>query len=256
MNHLKTYTLWQPKAGSADNEYEDASAHMERVGSFGRVTVAVADGATESLLSRQWANLLVKRFVRQWDGPDYLERWLTNTLRAWQNEKRAYLNRRAHSGKPVQWYEEPGLEAGAFAALLGVVLTRTPNGFVWRATALGDCCLVQVGDDGLRRAFPMQNAVAFNNRPFLLSSNPARNGAIREHFMFANGAMQRGDRLYVMTDALAAWFLRQAETGAQPWMELNSFLAPDAFAAWISEKRAAHVMRNDDVTLIQLAYSD
>jgi hypothetical protein len=60
--------------------------------------------------------------------------------------------------------------------------------------------------------------------------------------------------MYLMTDALAAWFLRANEQGAQPWQELDAFRAPDAFAAWLTEKRAAHAMRNDDVTLIRLAW--
>jgi hypothetical protein len=252
MNHLTAYTLWRPKAGNADDEYEDAFYSAKRPGSAARIALAIADGATESLLSRQWANLLVKRFVRQWQRPENLEYWLANTWRAWQREKREYIRRRERAGKPIQWYEEPGLQAGAFAALLGVVLTRAPQGLAWRAVALGDCCLVQVRDNVMGRAFPIENADAFHNRPFLLGSHPARNAA--EHFRFAEGTLARGDRMYLMTDALAAWFLRAHEQGAQPWQELDAFCAAEAFAAWLTEKRAAHAMRNDDVTLMRLAW--
>lgn len=35
--------------------------------------------------------------------------------------------------------------------------------------------------------------------------------------------MQPGDLMVLATDALAAWFLRQAEAGEQPWQELAGF---------------------------------
>lgn len=252
MTQLQHNTYWLPKAGSAAQEYEDAFAHATRAGSFGRELFAVADGATESILSKQWANFLVKRFVRDWTRPDQVEPWLTMTLRAWQNEKRKYIAWRERAQKPIQWYEEPGLEAGAFAALLGLVLTRTPYGFSWHAAACGDCCLALVSDNRVESAFPLQAADDFSNRPFLLSSNAARNGKVMEQLQLGYGSLLSGERMYLMTDALAAWFLRAAQDNAQPWNILDALRAPDAFYAWVVEKRAARELRNDDVTLIRL----
>ena len=255
MSSLKTCTRWRPKAGNADAEYEDAFCTSKRADKNGRVAFAIADGATETLLSRQWAHLLVKRFARAWQRPEDWNAWLAQTLRAWDNEKRAYMQSRARNNKPIQWYEEPGLEAGAFAALLGIVVERTPRGLTWRAAALGDCCLVQVRAENVLCAFPISQADGFNNRPLLLSSHPAKNKNVADHLVFAQGAFQEGDRMYLMTDALAAWFLRAQEAGAQPWNELDAFLNFDAFAAWVTEKRAAHAMRNDDVTLMRLIWN-
>lgn len=255
MSSLQTISLWRPKAGNAETEYEDAYDATKRAGRRGRVVFAIADGATETLLSRQWANLLVKRFVRGWTRPDALGTWVADTMRAWQHEKHAYLEGRERAGKPIQWYEEPGLEAGAFAALLGLVIERDARAWRWQAAALGDCCLVQVRENALYGAFPIERADAFNNRPLLLSSNPAKNRGVLEHFVFACGTAQRGDRMYLMTDALAAWFFRAYEAGELPWNELDAFRSTDAFDAWVSEKRAAHAMRNDDVTLMRLIWN-
>ncbi len=252
--NLERYALWQPKAGNALDEYEDAFVLPRRARNGKPFVCAIADGATESLLSRQWAQVLTRQFARQWLAARDWRGWWNETLRVWQNEKRAYMERRARADKPVQWYEEPGLEAGAFAALLGLVLMPTPHALTWRAAAVGDCCLVQVRDDKLLAAFPMQDAHAFNNRPYLLSSNPARNIALAEQWRFVEGNFATGDRLYVMTDALAAWFLRASEAGAQPWAEVDAHRNADAFAAWLAELRAARAIRNDDVTLIRLQY--
>ena len=57
---------WAPKEGSSAAEYEDAWRVLpgpadELPGSW--VAVAVADGATESLLARYWADMVVDEFA-------------------------------------------------------------------------------------------------------------------------------------------------------------------------------------------------
>jgi hypothetical protein len=90
----------------------------------------------------------------------------------------------------------------------------------------------------------------------LLSSHPARNNGIAERFQFAEGEAVAGDRFYLMTDALAVWFLRTYEEGGAPWQELDALRRAGkgsrAFAEWIDVQRAAHNLTNDDVTLIRL----
>lgn len=264
MRTLEIHFFSLPKAGNSAAEYEDAHFigrwKPQSAAQPARVGIAIADGATEGMLSRQWANLLVRRYVRRLPGDTELTGWLSETLQTWQHEKQNYLRQRERNNKPVQWYEEPGLEAGAFAALLGFVLcpanggrTRSPQPWTWNAVAVGDCFLAQVRNGSCLGMFPFDASSALNNRPFLLSSNPARNGGIAERFVFAQGEALPGDRFYLMTDALAGWFLRAVEQGAAPWQELSLFrgasAAPD-FAAWTLALRSAHKMRNDDVTLL------
>lgn len=265
MPHLASRVFWLPKAGNAPADYEDAySVGRWRPLDPERAVLAIADGATESLLSCQWANLLVRRFVRDWQAPEELNEWISDTLRAWQYVKRGYLRQRELDHKPIQWYEEPGLEAGAFAALLGLVVTRPtakegkPDcaSYAWTAVSLGDCCMFQVRAGACVCSFPVNESRALTNRPFLLSSNPARNRGLGERFQFASGEALHLDRFYLMTDALAAWFLREQERGAAPWLELDALPIEDTargFADWIEEQRGARLLRNDDVTLIQVS---
>src|SRR5438876_30634 len=74
-------------------------------------------------------------------------------------------------------------------------------------------------------------------------------GALRHE-----GEFSPGDRAWLMTDALAQWFLAEAEKGGTPWDDLGALpAAPDpdaAFAAWVEGLRAARRLRNDDVTLL------
>lgn len=275
MTTLSTHIFWLAKAGNTAAEYEDAF-HGKSSGCPPRAIVAIADGATESLLSRNWANLLTKRFVRHWEQAANPSEWLAETIQTWQYDKREYLRRRERSSNPVQWYEEPGLEAGAFAALLGFQLSmldqpaaNAADTMLWNATAIGDCCLFQIRGDDFICAFPLNESVGFNNRPFLLSSNPARNGDVVQRIASAGGKARQGDRFYLLTDALAAWFLRTYEQGEYPWQELDEFARANAaqadntappenpaFTAWIEAQREAHRLRNDDVTLIRIEILD
>ena len=75
------------------------------------------------------------------------------------------------------------------------------------------------------------------------------------------GDWRPGDRLWLMTDALAQWFLVQVEAGDKPWLCLDPLLHPasdedaaqHAFSAWIESLRAARQLRNDDVTLLAVS---
>jgi hypothetical protein len=54
------------------------------------------------------------------------------------------------------------------------------------------------------------------------------------------------------TDAFAAWFLHQVESGERPWQCLAG-LTEDTFTALVVSLRQEGVMRNDDVTLVLAA---
>ena len=79
---------------------------------------------------------------------------------------------------------------------------------------------------------------------------------VGDAYRFLMQNWEPGDRLYLMTDALAQWFLHAQEQGGRPWQDVASALAapqPDAaFAAWIEALRGREALRNDDVTLLAL----
>jgi hypothetical protein len=63
------------------------------------------------------------------------------------------------------------------------------------------------------------------------------------------------DHFYLMTDALAHWFLSEWERGGEPWTVLQDFdvnsEAP-AFRDWLEGLRREGRIRNDDVTLVRI----
>ena len=112
--------------------------------------------------------------------------------------------------------------------------------------------MFQVRKDG-HLAFPVTRSEDFDSFPWLIGSRPSTGESESEKETRMAGDWQAGDRFYLMTDALAQWYLRQQESGQGPWDAVERFLTgPDPktnFAVWIDVLRHAGGLRNDDVTL-------
>jgi hypothetical protein len=245
------------KAGNAEEEYEDAyypAGPGRREGA--ELRFAVADGASEGMLSGAWARLLVKLHGRYDWTHGSVEQFLERAYRDWNLFRAEYLGSRERRNRPVQWYEEPGLQAGAFSTLLGLTLTGSAhNGTgAWSAFAVGDSCLFQVRGGALVTKFPLEQSSEFNNRPVLLASNPVRNAQTISAIKQISGKFQSGDVFYLMTDALARWCFQEHEEGRNRWLLLRDLGTTEALAfdVWIDGLRKTQEIRNDDVTLIRI----
>jgi hypothetical protein len=228
-----------PKRGHTVAEYEDAVALGEERGRF-----AIADGATESSFAALWARLLVAEFAGAPHGDlAPWSAWLPALQQRWA----------AQVGSPVlPWYAETKLQQGAFATFLGLVVREAR----WHALAVGDSCLFQTRGDDLRYAFPLFSAADFDTTPWLVGSRGCDPATVERRTRRAEGDWQPGDRLWLMTDALAKWFLEQVETCSRPWAELDGLLRGPSpqheFEGWVDHHRDSGRLRNDDVTLLVL----
>src|SRR5581483_10752963 len=201
-----------------------------------------ADGASESAFAGQWARLLADGFLAA-SRPHSLATWLGDARRRWSADV---------MDLDLPWYAEMKRAEGAFATLLGLrVLAPVEGGRgQWEAVAVGDACLVQVRGCRPILSFPLKQSSDFGNQPALIGS---QDGPLPEARR-ARGSLLPGDRLFLMTDALAQWFLRAGEQGLRPWQAAAPLLTitspEDDFTAWIEELRGGDGMRDDDVTLI------
>jgi hypothetical protein len=225
---------WAPKSGNAASEYEDAYAVKPEALRF-----AVADGASETSFARQWAELLVEGFVQDAPSAAELGAFVAPLQAVWAEGQK---------GKATAWYAERKAADGAFSSLLGVSI----EGDRWRALAVGDSCLFVVRSGKVLRAFPLERAEQFSNRPSLLSSVSRANAGVWDQVATVEGELQEKDRLLLMTDALAQWFLVEAEMGRRPWAALAKVTTPEQFTAYIDCLRAGGALRNDDVTLVSV----
>jgi hypothetical protein len=259
-----TSVFWVPKRGSAPQEYEDAvwigpDGNVSGECSASMLRLAIADGASESMLAGRWARRLVAAF-----GSNKSTRTRRGFVAAygvavaqWGDEVDAYTTEREDRGSPIQWYEEPGLAKGAHATILCAEFHDGINGAgpTWSASALGDSCLFQVRNEVLYESFPISDSTVFGYQPPLLGSRGLDEAVLRRHVRVTARDWERGDSFYLMTDALAAWFLRTVEAGRQPWEPLRDLDTRDAaldFADWVDELRDGGHLGNDDTTLVRL----
>lgn len=255
--------FWQPKAGAAEAEYEDA--YWYGAGSNDAVRflrVVVADGASESMLAGRWARHLVGVFGSSPASIGTEAGFTAAYQRAtagWPAELARYKQERADRDSPLQWYEEPGIERGAYSTLLAAELCWGPGGedACWTAAAVGDSCLFVVRGGELRDAVPMGSSADFNNQPALLSTGGTDAEVLSRHLNIRRGDLAAGDTCYLATDALSAWFLRMAETGEakdEPWRPLRQLddSDPDEFRELIGKLRGDGLIRDDDTTLVRV----
>ena len=260
-----TSTFLVPKRGSSLKEYEDASWVGPEINANGEVQqdtlrVAVADGASESLLAGHWARRLVRVFGTA-NNATHAKRGFVAAYReaacGWDEEVSTYTAEREERGSPIQWYEEPGLAKGAYATIVAAEFSDSRQGQspTWRAVGVGDSCIFQVRDESLYARFPIDDSAAFSYQPPLLASRGVEDAVLRRHIRLKANDWERGDSFYVTTDALAAWFLRIFESGGRPWEPLRDLDTRDAdlsFEEWVDQQRDFGEMHDDDTTLVRI----
>ena len=236
--NIVTHTFWIQKHGNEENEYED-SFHTEKMKKCFRC--AVADGATEATYSGMWAEMVVRylcniKFFKKGAFTPFSGIQFQKLQKEWFEKV---------FSKPLPWFAENKARQGAFATVLGIELHCSNH---WRAVAVGDSCLFQVREDKVVIMFPIFASINFNNRPSLLSSNPNSEVVVQS----IDGTWQTGDTFYLMTDALACWFIKEIEKGQKPWHSLQHFSDNSKFRNWVELLRDRNEIRNDDVTLMRI----
>jgi hypothetical protein len=246
--YARTFRL--PKAGNSPEEYEDAAWPHDGVQQEGaRFRCAIADGATETSFSGLWARILVEAFGKGRISNSSLTRVLPTLSDRWTLST---------SSATLPWYAEAKLQSGAYASLVGLTLYQRKQGDPsngWSAEAVGDGCLFHIHGETLALAFPLQESRDFTSRPRLLSTAAGRDVHGSTNRMRCKGTWEPGDRFYLMTDALACWFLHALETGEKASETVDSLaLYSDMqdFASWIGDLRRAGDLKNDDVTLVHV----
>ena len=232
---IEVSIFWTQKDGNTPEEYEDA---FDFVVTPKQCVVAVSDGATEASFSKQWANLIVRGFVEQ--VPD-----------CWASKKGKQSYNFSQWLKPLQkewfagidftklpWFAVEKAEKGAAASLLGLEI-NLEKGY-WQATAIGDTNLFILRDSKIILSWPLRKHEQFGSSPYLAWSNPAKNAMTTKAVKTTGGRVQGGDIFFLMTDALAAMYLK-----SQSWVDDRA-----TFDWFVEESRNDKELKNDDTTLV------
>jgi hypothetical protein len=230
-----------PKSGNHGYECEDVmETLLDKEADI--LNIAIADGATESIFSREWAEILIKGIT---SNRIRNKKSLAAILPSLRNQWEAIITNRE-----LPWFAEAKAEKGAFSALLFVQLDFKNSKYIF--WGIGDCCLFLIRKKKLVKKIPYTEITEFGENPFLMPSKHGDFSELEQHFFTSPRKLQikGGDQFLIMTDALAAWFLRMAATGGNPWDTLTKFKHEDEFKTWLSEERTRKTILNDDVTLL------
>lgn len=241
-----TQVWWLPKNGNKPEEYEDAFCPEQADEEVDVVRLAVADGATEASFSRQWARLLVRAYCDGQFADDALGKALPELQLKWLAKV---------STKPLPWYAEEKLQMGSYSSLMGLTLHAPieDEAGKWEALAIGDSCLFQIQNKKLVVRWPLDSSAQFNNSPILLSTKLECNEGLVKQTI--SGKWSPGDLFFLMTDAMAHWYLQAVKQRDYPRTVIPNFRRHDPskkFSKWIADLRSSGQMRNDDVTLMRV----
>jgi hypothetical protein len=206
---------------------------------------AIADGVTKSFFPGIWAELLVNSTVNKrgpfsiGDNQDIQKEWKERVAEIVDKPNQKWFVLNAFTlGKPA---------AATFAGLHFFV-----NGgrFKWEAVAVGDSFLFYVPDGlannstdslaGVTHLSTVEN-LEFDNYPDCLYSNRSEISNIK----YESGFLKNGT-FYLMTDALAEWFISQRQKAEQI---IAGWHKQDDFEQSIISLRKKE-LRDDDVSIL------
>jgi hypothetical protein len=245
--NVTTRQFVHPKSGHSLSECEDALAL-----NLGLQRFAVADGATEAFDARRWAQQIVRSWVELKDVLTAEEFW--NFLETeGQNLSKCW------NELQLPWYSEEKARFGSFAAFIGVDLDTSLEQAHWRAIALGDSCLVQCRDYQLLKAFPVAASKEFSAAPVLAPSCTSAQTRAYSEIAFDNGSFKEGDLLLLLSDSVAAWFLKLVEEKEEKVLSEFTGLVESnddkSLALLLERERISGQLKDDDVAVLSIQIS-
>lgn len=255
LTDITAQTVWTPAPEKSVDEYQDAFFPEQTAtapGTRGVTRFSMADGASRSGHSRQWARFLVSEWGKDPANLSFRSSLAlaSNAWGRWGEDRAAQA---VASPGHHDWFQASFPEdALAYATLLVVQIYpgRYPR---WFAAAVGDTFVFHVRANELRSALPRRTGRRVT--PRLISTKRSLHYDKPETVDLASARLLRGDELFLSTDALGHWIADFVDRGSAPWAELRTQIeqGASAFQTWINELRARNEVDPDDTTLMRIA---
>ena len=241
ITHKKAETL---------TDCQDACAENAALGRY-----AVADGATRSFFSKEWAELLVEHFCHPKEidlslTEENWQEWITPIQQEWYKQVEEKVNvQNLFYLKNSLIMKEP-----AVSTFIGLEVDQTKG--EWRAMIIGDSCLFHKSNSGFQ-SYLIEKSKDFTNRPEAFASFPLADPDIPT---FITGYAAPGDMFVLATDALAKWILRHQETGQleEALIILKAVESDGQFYEFVDRARIQSTIPlvNDDVAYLSIALEE
>lgn len=230
-----------PKEGLTEDECEDKSA-LSFPGK--ELRVAVADGATESLFSDIWAELIVNRYVDL--GAELFNPSSLKSLSQTFFHKASKLISQMPDTGHWSMYEK--LEAGSNVTLVAADFCDPET---MQVLAVGDSCIFwRNREDGNIEMLPELSAEDFGVFPASICNLEKTWQKLEPKILKKEIRLHNGFQAILCTDALACWLVKELQKDPLAWEKLFELSDSNSFAQFIEALRSQKDIRNDDVTLV------
>ena len=232
-----------PKDVSSPEFWEDIEDVFAIKVSGACAVVAVCDGASRSYDAKNWARAVAEGFIA--------DSYMTC---GWIKQIVARYNASQTFGK-MESSKLKAILRGSFSTLLGIKITGEDVSL----SAVGDTNAFLLKAGNLVDSFPYKRADQFSLSTVAFSS------VLKHNALYDDSEFQEKSRtlwhidgvqttILCMTDALAQWSMRSAQSGGDPWQRLCGITTDEGLREMVMSERAERRMRQDDVTLVRLSY--
>lgn len=234
-----------PKLGLSEAECEDKSSLSSQ--NTSQLRIAVADGATESLFSDVWADILVNSYLEQGTElftPSALE---SSSQKFVQNINQLILQ----MPETRHWFMYEKLDRGTHATLAAVEISHpeTINIFT-----VGDSCVFwRNGNTTNVEMLPKLSPNDFGSFPASICHIATTWISLEKKIAKLEVSFEASDSFHIAicTDALACWLATELQNGdTSAWEKLFQLSDDVSFTNFIAVLREQSKIRNDDVTLV------
>lgn len=208
-------------------------------------TYAVSDGASESYDSRTWAKLLVEKFI---EDSEFNSEWVISAQKEYESNV---------DFQSLSWSKQLAFQRGSFATLLGLNFSKN----IAHIFSIGDSLAVHIRRNSYLDSYPFHQPEQFDSRPELLSTIAQLNIFTEEsQFIFADHSIQwkleKDDLIYMMTDAVGQWFLRELNSEKSSIKILSEVTNIEEFLHLITTLRSERRVKVDDSTMLRFIVQD
>ncbi len=208
---------------------------------------AISDGVSKSFFPKIWSDILVNKYVNQKDWKDNNE-FIVESQKKWQSKIDEIVNQ-----PETKWFTKSqyNRKDPALATFVGLQFLESDQ--KWIAQALGDSFLffIPKGSTDIEiKLSTKPEPIVFDNFPDYLSSIGSSHKGEKKTI---RGEKIKEGTFYLMTDALAEWFLQNTEQAKQT---LDNIKTQEQYLETIANERNANRLNDDDSAVLILELLD
>jgi hypothetical protein len=211
-------------------------------------SIAIADGISQSIFPKIWADLLTNNFVNN-QNVSYLKEEDIDPLRSeWESYVEKVRLEKEQNNDPFLWKLEENLASGksAGATFLGLRFSEKS----WKCNVIGDSCLVEISEKNeISRIISSKGeGEEFDNHPDYIDSR--KSNRAKGRIKIDQGNITGSKKLFLVTDALSdLLFKNQQENDFAIVEALLKIQTQKDFEDLVNDLRQQG-MHNDDTTLV------